>query len=83
MASSGEITPHGERAFAIGFSAAYGLLHPVVVFAYDRDFEPLLDEVQNAPIHNVLGHHVHQLGVRDAVKVFRQVGIDDLGVAGP
>ncbi|KFB70062.1 MAG: hypothetical protein CAPSK01_000212 [Candidatus Accumulibacter vicinus] len=46
-----------RRAFAIGFSTTYGLLHSVVVFADDRGFEPLLDEVQNPPIDNTLGHH--------------------------
>jgi len=43
----------------------------------------LLDEGEDAAIDNALGHHGQQLGVRDAVEVFRQVGVYDFGVAGP
>ena len=46
-----------RRAFAIAFSTTYGLLHTAIVFADDRGFEPLLDEVQNPPIDDALGHH--------------------------
>jgi hypothetical protein len=72
-----------RRASAIGFAAAHGLLHSVAVFTDDRGFEPLLDEVQEPPIDNALGHHSHQLGVRNAVKVLRQIGVYDVGVACP
>jgi hypothetical protein len=67
----------------MGFPSTYGPPLPVVVFADNRGFEPLFDEAQNAPIDNALGHHDQQLGVRDAVEVFRQVRIYDVGVTGP
>jgi hypothetical protein len=31
-----------RRSLTIGFSTAHSLLHPVVVFANDRGFEPLI-----------------------------------------
>ena len=72
-----------RRALAVGFSTPHILSHSVVVFTDDGGFEPQLDEVQNATVNYALGHHRHQSGVRDAVKVFRQIGVYDLGVACP
>ena len=75
--------PALRGTFAIGFSAPHVPLHAFVVFANDRGFEPQLDEVQDATVNNALGHHGHQFCVRNAVKVFRQVGVYNLGVACP
>ena len=35
--------------------------------------------MQDAPINNPLSHHRHQLGMGNAVKILRQVGVYDLG----
>ncbi len=74
-------TLRGPRA--VGFAAAYALPGAVRVVAAHRGFEPLLDEAQDAPIHNALRDHGQQFGLRDTVEVVRQVGVDDWGVAGP
>ena len=58
-----------RRALAVGFSTPHILSHAVVVFTDDGGFEPQLDEVQNATVNYALGHHRHQFGVRDAVKM--------------
>ena len=48
----------------------------------DRRLEPLLDEVQHVPVAHATGDALHQLGMRDAVKVTRQVRIDDVLMTG-
>ena len=37
--------------------------------------------MQYRTVNNALGYDGQQFGMRDTVKVFRQVGINDLGVA--
>jgi hypothetical protein len=48
----------------------------------DRHFQPLLDQMQNVPINDPTGDALHQFSVRDAVKIPRQVRVDDILVSG-
>ncbi len=56
-------------------------LRAPVVFLDDRCLEPHLDEVQDRPIADALGHGGQEVGMGDGVEVFGQVGIDNLRVA--
>src|SRR3989338_3337743 len=70
-----------RRTFAVGFAAAHILPGAILVLPDDRRFEPLLDDVQYRTVNDALGYDGQQFGVGDAVEVFRQVGIYDLGIA--
>src|SRR3989338_6758594 len=70
-----------RRTFAVGFAAAHILPSAVLVLSDDRRFEPLFDDVQYRTVNDALGYDGQQFGMGDAVEVFRQVGINDLGVA--
>jgi site-specific DNA recombinase len=68
-------------ADAVGFTTADILSGAVLVLFDDRRFEPHFDQVQNRTVNNALGYDSQQFGVGNAVEVFRQVGINDMGVA--
>src|SRR4051794_33110294 len=54
---------------------------PVTVPLLDRRFEPQLDQPQHMPVDDASGHRFKEVRVRDRVEVFRQVGIDHVGIA--
>jgi site-specific DNA recombinase len=47
----------------------------------DGRLQPHLEEVKHVPVHHAAGDTLQQLLVRDGVEVFRQVGVDHLGVS--
>ncbi|KFB68813.1 MAG: hypothetical protein CAPSK01_001668 [Candidatus Accumulibacter vicinus] len=54
----------------------------VSIVLFHRGIQPLLDEVQNVPINDSTGDALHQLSVRNAIEITRQIRIDDLLVTG-
>ena len=67
-------------AHAVGLAAADALPRTVSILPHDRRLEPHPKNVQNGTVHNALGHHGHQLGVRNAVEVLGNIRIDDIGL---
>ncbi len=76
------MTPPCGVPFRLALPPQTVFLYLIFLFDY-RGFKPLLDEGRYSPIDNALGHHGYQFGVRDAVKVFRQASVNDMGVTRP
>ena len=53
---------------------------PLFVPLFDRSFQPRLDKTQYFPIDNSPGHTLHKFPVWDRIKVFRQIGINDIRI---
>jgi hypothetical protein len=54
-----------------------------VGFLDDRCAQPGFDEFEDHPVAHAPGHPFHQFTMRDRIEVFRQVGINHLGLAHP
>src|SRR5215469_10910739 len=55
---------------------------PLLIPLFNRNFKPRLDQTQQVPIDDAPGDRLHQFPVRNGVKVFRQIGVDHVGVPG-
>jgi hypothetical protein len=47
----------------------------------DRNLQPPLDQTQHVPIDNPPNHALHQFGVLNGIKVLRQIGVYQIGIA--
>jgi hypothetical protein len=54
------------------------LLPPSIVRFFNRAFEPHLNQMQHTPINDTPRKRQHQFGMRNAAKVVREVGVDDV-----
>ena len=48
-----------------------------VVGFFHGTFQPHLDQMQHAPIHDPARHRLEKVGMRNAPEVVREVGVDD------
>ena len=53
----------------------------VLVPFRDRNLQPHLDQMQHVPIDNPPSHALHKLGMRNGIKVLRQIGVHHIVVA--
>ena len=67
---------------ALVVSSSRDPLLPVLVSLHYRSLQPPLDQMQHVPLHHSASHGLEQFAVGDGVKVFGQVGVYYLGVAG-
>ena len=47
----------------------------------DRRLQPQLDQPQHMPVDDASGHRFEEVRMRDGVEVFRQIGVNHVGVA--
>jgi site-specific DNA recombinase len=73
------------RALRDAASAVFGLrgslLPSSIVGFFHGAFQPHLDQMQHAPIHYASRERAHEISVRDAAEVVREVGVYDVQVA--
>src|SRR5271166_5613619 len=69
-----------RRAALAGLAGAHAP-RPVAVPLLDRSLQPHLDQMQHMPVDDAPGHRFEEVRMRDRVEIFRQVGVNHVGVA--
>lgn len=78
--SDGEIGGALRDATPVVLGLGRALLSPSFVRVFDDAFRPHLDQMQHAPINDTPHKRQHCFGIRNAAKVIREVGVNDVRV---